>query len=74
MIENVWDILSILSEHCGMTLLSLCAVGRCYLKESVSENWYYVNQFLGKILYSLNRAIRNISKANFIINFNMAQK
>ena len=36
--------------HCGP---SFCVVGRCCLLGFFSVNWYYVNQFLGKILNSL---------------------
>ena len=36
--------------HCGP---SFCVVGRCCLWGFFSVNWYYVNQFLGKILNSL---------------------
>ena len=39
-----------LSQHCGP---SFCVVGRCCLWGFFSVNWYYVNQFLGKILNSL---------------------
>ena len=37
-------------KHCGP---SFCVVGCCCLWNFFSVNWYYVNQFLGKILNSL---------------------